>query len=264
MPDPARPRLCPRCGNPIASESRACPSCGLGFGGGSTGRLSFGTESDATTEVVAERTRHMQHRMAERLREVVAHCGFPLYGLDERWKGTRAIAGYGGVTTPNRSAPVMRPPRRTISSDPFSMPLPDQITTVSLGHGTWWVASQPYVVVHTRRPGDASALRDQAISLAQHLFHETGRHSEAIRLTIASSDPTAAWDRATLSIDGGSTPCRVLRVDDSCGAIAVAATGSVIGITGRSVDPEEIGIVPAADIEAYLETNPPAPRSSGE
>ncbi len=170
-------------------------------------------------------------------RDIVAHCPFPVYGLDGRWTGRRWLGGWG------KSG--------------------DKIEYLVLAHGNVHDSAAPLVRVETRtttpepdedrNAAESKGKRFMTRSLVQHLWHETGVHLEAIPSTFKTTeDPASRWEKTSLQVDGESTEFSTLQVEAQW--VALGKVGdALLGLQARNVEPAEIGLITIGNPMEYLE-----------
>ena len=166
-------------------------------------------------------------------RDVVAHCPFPVYGLDSSWIGRRWIGGWSG-----RSGNIGR---------------------LTLAHGDVQDPTAPVVRVDTcpitAEPAhnfEPRVRRNMARSLVQHLWNETAVYSEATPSTFRSDDPTRQWDATSLDVNGKPTEFSFLP-----GGAKWVALGKVddalLGISARNVELVQVRLTTIVNPMVYLQ-----------
>lgn len=239
-------RLCNRCGailehgdHPAGVPYRGeCPSCGLGY---SSQRLVAVTGSPATEprDIDIDRSlAQMAQRDVEK-RDAVAHCPFPVYGLDRSWTGRRWVGGWGESG--------------------------GNIDNLELAHGDAHDPNAPLVRVDTRRiTAEPQGLnvnlntvepvvrRSMARSLVQHLWHETNIYLDATPSTFQSEDPTGQWGAISLNVDGEFREFSSLQVGAKW--VAMGKVGdALLGLEARNVETAEVRLVIIANPMDYLQ-----------
>jgi len=178
----------------------------------------------------------MAQRDAEQ-RDTVAHCPFPVYGLDGSWTGRRWLGGWG------KSG--------------------DNIEHLELAHGDAFDPKAPLVRVDTRRitaereglnlnTAEPQVRRSVARSLVQHLWHETNVYLDAIPSTFQSDDPTSQWGAISLDVDGEFREFSWLQVEATWVALG-KVEDALLGLEARNVEPAEVRLVMIANPIEYLE-----------
>jgi hypothetical protein len=204
-----------------------CPSCGLGW---TESALVVSRRSTAPPSAADERRQRKALARRDRDRDAaVSDCRFSSYGLDDSWSGRRWLGGWG---------------RRN-----------NLLDRLELGHGDAWDDDAALVRITAWSDATTADLRFRdriaAQNLAQHLWMQTGTHSDAVQSTFGAEDPTGSWDPLTLSVDGEATTFRSLRVGTSW----VAHSGGdpdLITLSARHVEPSDIALVTVADLAPYL------------
>jgi hypothetical protein len=165
------------------------------------------------------------------------------FALDHRWRGLRRFDGHGGNG--------------------------DRTTSLTLAFGEdVRDLKQPEIHVETRVPafdliGDpTSAATMDAFMLARtqvdHLWRQTGvlrddvRRSVFPRDGVEADDPTALWERASLTVDHDLVDFAVLSEGEHWVAQAIVGN-SVVGIQARNWTPETTGLVTEKNFDPYRE-----------
>ena len=166
---------------------------------------------------------------------------FRPYALDDRWSGLRWFGGYGGSG--------------------------EQTTSLTLAFSEGHPSDQtlPEVRVETRVPSidgfdPIVAAEMDACMLAQdqvhHLWFHTGVMRDDIRRSVfprggaRTNDPTVAWERALLTVDGDAVEFAVLSEGAHWVAQAIIKR-TVVGIQSRHWTLESTGLVTVGDFEPY-------------
>ena len=155
-------------------------------------------------------------------RTILRECGFDVYGLDERWTGSRWFGGSG-------------------ASDVV-------ITRVDLGHGDALDDDAPLVRVETSTSRGHDE-RQVARTLAQHLWRDGAEH-ELVRRAFTDADPTASWTPLVLDVDGRRVTMRSLSAAATWVAFGPVG-GTLVAVTARNVDPAEVGLARVRDADRY-------------
>lgn len=242
MRDRRRSFLCSRCGEIVEgpepdseqSQSSACPSCGLGFTTSSTVVFASSKSDSGITEHLINNV-GWRNRMDRDKWQAISRCDFAVYGLDERWSGSRWVGGWGGGPLElahgdayDESAPLLRV--QTVPK-PSSRKLPDRASPEA---------------------EDSWAIRNSAQLLAKTLWHEGAEHSPALRAPFSEGDPTAGWSSLPLIIDGRPVPFRSLAADNTW--VALGQTESaIITLFARNFDPTNVRLVVIDDFGPYLD-----------
>jgi hypothetical protein len=169
-----------------------------------------------------------------------AGASFFPYGLDDQWRGLRRFGGHGGS--------------------------PDQASSLTLAFGDDPSGEQSAEVrIETELPrrsyGDAIlAARDLAFRLTrqqvEHLWHRTGVLRDDVRRAAfpvdgdRRHDPTMAWDRATIPVDGAPVVFRVLGSDERWVAQAIIDP-LVVGISSYRWPITSVGLRSETAFEVY-------------
>jgi len=176
-------------------------------------------------------------RMEGQKHNAVAHCPFPVYGLDHTWTGRRWFGGFVG--------------------------LEDSVSQLTLSHGDVDDPGAPRARVSTRSTTEAKPNRGMnrsesrgkrfmVHSLVRHLWNETGVYPGGKPSTFQSEDPTGRWGKISLRVDGESTEFSSLQVGATW--IALGEVGdALVGLEARNFDPAEIGLVRIANPMVYLQ-----------
>ena len=246
MEDPDRgasdPRsaLCHVCGSTqfkyVDDSHIRCDECGHGA---SVMRLTATASPDPSPAALSEAKERLRAHDAE---VTAAFTGAPFrpYAIDDRWSGLRSFAGHGssGDRTTRLSL--------AFSEDPQDVSL-------------------PYARVETRcRVVDgiddpAIAAKMGAFTLArvqvEQLWRGTGVLRDDVRASLFSrerawTDPTAAWERTQLIVDGDAVEFAVLSEGEHWVAQAIIR-GMVVGIQSRKWTLETTGLVTESNFEPY-------------
>jgi hypothetical protein len=237
-----RGSLCHRCGSPdiaqVDESHHRCTECG--------------EESRFThvTAVVNDSPSPAQRAAAEdRLRSFAASterafagASFFPYGLDDRWTGLRRFGGHGGSH--------------------------DHASHLTLAFGDDPSDAQAAEVrVETELPrrhyGETTlAARDSAFRLARHQVEHLWRHTGVLRDDVRRAafpvdgdrrhDPTVAWDRAAIPVDGAAVEFRVLSSAEHWVAQAIIDP-LVVGISSYRWPIEAVGLRSETTFEVYAE-----------
>ena len=170
----------------------------------------------------------MAAEMLERSRQTVARCDFAVYGLDDRWTGSRWIGGSSGAN--------------------------GALGSLTLAFGDPVGEGRPHVRVTTYRPSAPLTLdiRRLSRSLVQDYWHQGAAHSDAMRATFRQhEDPTALWDDLELSVDGRPEVWKGLGDARNWVALAVL-DGEAVGVRARAIDALTVGLSRVDDVEPYL------------
>lgn len=213
---------------PDGEGGGACPDCGLGFSSVSSGIFTrqSGGDDDQPSEPDAARLRQYE--------DVLRGRSFPIYGLDDRWDGSRWVGGSG---TSNGT-----------------------INHIDLAHGDPFDEAAPLVRVTTWRlsPPEGLTVANAAHQLAESLWQEAGAPHDLVRSTFTSADPTESWSELHLAVDDHATTFRWL----AYGAFWVALTrreNYMITVEARNISNEVAALVTVDDVERYL-SGTPSPR----
>lgn len=221
-----RSRLCPGCGEILAPPDAAagergtdaCPNCGRGY---SWGRMSLRPSSPESRRALEDEHRRRRDR-------AVRTCGFPLYGLDESWSGSRWVGGYGGST--------------------------GRVDEVDLAHGHPRSQGAPLVRVTTHPLREDTpvglVLENVVHSLSQALWHEGVDH-ERVRPAFVEDDPLRTWERVVLQVSGQPVDFRYLGSDSVWGAVGDVGQ-EIVSVFARNVQPEGVRLVVISDPEPYI------------
>jgi hypothetical protein len=217
--------LCPRCGAVLPRHdqdsaergSGACPGCGRGY-----------AWSRATLQVHPPSGPALRPEPTRRRAQAARNCGFPLYGLDESWTGSRWVGGVSG------SADVMN--------------------EVELAHGDVRREGAPVVRVTTHPLSVdtpvTSVVWSTHRSLSQTLWHE-GLDHERVRAGFLDDDPLGSWQTMALEVSGQSHVFRYLGNASAWGAIG--EVGEVlVSVFARNIRPEDVKLAVVSDPEQYL------------
>jgi hypothetical protein len=237
--------LCHRCGaildddQPPGRYRGECPSCGLGYSG-----TRFGLERVAGLRAaplkVSDEARRRAQAVRERrdtdLRQAVARCPFPVFGLDDSWSGRRWISGWGGSG--------------------------DNVDHLELAHGDVYDPDAPVVRIETRwttadPEGDVNTFephvrRVVARALVERLWHETGTYLDATSSTFQGEDPTGQWDVLRLDVDNEPRRFSALQVGTQWVALATVGR-AVLGLQVRNIPPSEMKLVSIDHPTEYLD-----------
>jgi hypothetical protein len=233
--------LCHACGSTefewVDDSHIRCVECGHGA---TVARLTAVANRNRSPEVLAQAEDRMRAHDAQ-TEAAFRGASFRPYALDAQWQGLRFFGGSG------RSG--------------------DRITSLSLAFGDDpRDLASPQVRIETRVStvtgvADLSlGAKMDALMLARqqvgHLWRQTGvlrdeiRRSAFPRDRARTEDPTLAWDRRLLPVDGGHVEFAVL--DEGLHWVAQAIIeGTVVGIESRNWALETTGLRVEADFETY-------------
>jgi hypothetical protein len=172
-----------------------------------------------------------------------AFAGAPFrpYALDDRWTGLRAFGGYGGSG--------------------------DRTTSLTLSFGEDpRDRARPEILIETRVPSmdgiddpilgsemDAFMLARQQVD---HLWRQTGALRDDVRRSVfprdgvGAGDPTSAWERTHLTVDGDEVEFAVLSEGEQWVAQAIVGA-TVVGVQSRNWAVEATGLVAESRFDLY-------------
>lgn len=239
-PDP-RSALCHVCGSTqfkyVDDSHIRCDECGHGA---SVMRLTATASPDPSPAALSEAKERLRAHDAE---VTAAFTGAPFrpYAIDDRWSGLRSFAGHGSSGDRTTSLSL------AFSEDPHDVSL-------------------PYARVETQRrvidgvDDPTISAKMVAFTLArvqvEGLWRRTGvlrddvRSSVFARAGTRTDDPTAAWERTQLVVDGEAVEFAVLGEGEYWAAQAIIS-GIVVGIQARYWTLETTGLVTESNFEPY-------------
>jgi hypothetical protein len=225
--------LCSRCGAVVqygATEGAgACPDCGLGFSVVTTGtfRRQAESEEDRATREQLDAARRREQA------EVLYNRTFPVYGLDERWTGSRWFGGFGTHGT---------------------------VDHIELAHGDPFDDAAPLVRVAAWRlaPPEELTVANAAHQLADYLWEDGGAPHDLVRPTFTSPDPTASWAEISLQVDRVTSVFRGLVHGPFWVALA-CTEHAIITVEARHIAREDFGLVTVENVDSYLLDIPSPP-----
>lgn len=233
--------LCHVCGSTqfehVDDSNIRCVACGHGA---SVMRLTATANPDPSPAELSEVEERLRAHDAE---VTAAFTGAPFrpYALDDRWSGLRSFAGHGSSGD------------RTTS---LSLAFTEDPQDVSL----------PYARVETQCR-DVDGIDDPTIAakmgaftlareLVEGLWRSTGELRDDVRSSLfardgtRTDDPTAAWERTQLMVDGDAVEFAVLSEGEYWVAQAIIS-GIVVGIQSRNWAVETTGLVTESNFEPY-------------
>lgn len=163
--------------------------------------------------------------------DVLRGRSFPIFGLDDRWDGSRWVGGWGSSN--------------------------DTVDHIDLAHGDPFDEAAALVRVTTWRlaPPEAFTVANAAQQLAESLWHDAGAPHDLVRATFTSQDPTASWSELVLTVDNNPSTFRCL----THGAFWVALTRAgdlMISVEAGNIANNVAGLVTVDDVERYLSAMP--------
>lgn len=239
-PDPLS-TLCHVCGSTqfkyVDDSHLRCDECGHGA---TVMRLTATANPDPSP---AERSEAEERLRAHDAEVTAAFTGAPFrpYAIDDRWSGLRSFAGHGGSRD-----------RTTRLSLAFS----DDPQDVSVPFAR--VETQCRVVQGVDDPTISAKMGAFALARVQveGLWRRTGVLRDDVRSSVfardgtRTDDPTVAWDRTQLVVDGDAVEFAVLGEDEYWVAQAIIS-GTVVGIQARYWTLETTGLVTESNFEPY-------------
>jgi hypothetical protein len=214
-----------------------CVECGHG---GAFQRLTVVSDPNPSPAALAQAEELMRAIDAQ---AVAAFSGAPFrpYALDDRWSGLRWFGGHGG--SGERTTALLL----AFGEDPWDLMLPE-VRVETRVHSVGGV-DNPILAARM----DALMLAGQQVD---HLWRQTGvlrgdvRRSVFPRDGTRTGDPTSAWERTLLTVDGDSVEFAVLSEGAHWVAQAIIE-GTVVGIQSRNWTLEATGLVTESNFELY-------------
>jgi hypothetical protein len=239
-PDPVA-ALCHVCGSTqfehVDDSHIRCTECGHGATFVQMTAVRNPTPSPAALSEAEELMRTLDAQTAA----VFAGARFRPYALDERWTGLRSFGGYGGSGDRTSSLTL------SFGEDPRDR-------------------ARPEMLIETRVPSmdgiddptlgtemDAFMLARQQVD---HLWRQTGALRDDVRRSVfprdgaRAGDPTSAWERTRLTVDGDEVEFAVLSEGEHWVAQAIVGA-TVVGVQSRNWALEATGLVAESEFDLY-------------
>lgn len=233
--------LCHVCGSTrfkyVDDSQIRCVECGHGA---SVMRLTATANPDPSPRELSDAEERLRVHDA-RTTAAFTDAPFRPYALDDRWSGLRSFAGHGSSGDRSTSLSL------AFTEDPQDVSLPYAR-----------VETQCRVVDGIDDPTIAAKMGAFTLARVQveGLWRQTGVLRNDVRSSVfardgtRTDDPTAAWERAQLMVDGDAVEFAVLSEGEYWVAQAIIG-GMVVGIQSRNWTLDTTGLVTESNFEPY-------------